>query len=98
MEDALGEKVTAIALTAAGRNRGQNLARNWHLTKVTFLYLNDIVYKLRLALGKDGTRLCLGCCLGGVRRNSRACAFKANPLNQYSRVVNTTGFNLLLLI
>lgn len=59
MEDALGEKATAIALTAAGRNRGKNLVRNGGLTKVTSLYLKDIAYKLRLALGKDGTRLCL---------------------------------------
>ena len=39
MEDALGEKATAIALTAAGRNRGKNLALNWDLTKVTSFYL-----------------------------------------------------------
>ena len=58
MEDVLGEKATAIALTAAGRNRGKNLAKSLGLTEAS-LSLDDIAYKLRLALGEEGTRLCI---------------------------------------
>jgi predicted hydrocarbon binding protein len=58
MEDALGEKATAIALIAAGRSRGKHLAQELGLT-VPNLSLDDIASKLRLALGKDGTRLCI---------------------------------------
>ncbi|BAY11178.1 hydrocarbon-binding protein [Calothrix sp. NIES-2098] len=58
MEEALGEKATAIALTAAGRTRGKHLAQELGLVN-TSLSLDDVVYKLGLALGKDGTRLCI---------------------------------------
>ncbi len=58
MEDALGEKATAIALTSAGRIRGKQLAQELGLIG-TNLALEDVVYKLGLALGKDGTRLCI---------------------------------------
>jgi hypothetical protein len=58
MEDALGEKATAIALIAAGRRRGKNLAQELGLT-IANLSLDDIASKLGFALGKDGTRLCL---------------------------------------
>lgn len=58
MEDALGEKATAIALIAAGRSRGRHLAQELGLTG-TNLSLDDIASKLGFALGKDGTRLCL---------------------------------------
>ena len=58
MEDALGEKATAIALTAAGRSRGKNLVQSLGLTG-TSLSLDDFAYKLRLALGEQGTRLCI---------------------------------------
>jgi len=57
MEDALGEKATAIALIAAGRSRGKHLAQELGL--VANLSLDDIASKLRFALGKDGTRLCI---------------------------------------
>jgi predicted hydrocarbon binding protein len=57
MEDALGDKATAIALTTAGRSRGKKLAQDLGLTSATFS-LDDIANKLKLALGKDGTRLC----------------------------------------
>lgn len=57
MEDALGDKATAIALTAAGRSRGKKLAQDLGLAKATSS-LDDISDKLKLALGKDGTRLC----------------------------------------
>jgi predicted hydrocarbon binding protein len=57
MEDALGEKATAIALIAAGRSRGKNLAQELGL--VANLSLDDIASKLGFALGKDGTRLCI---------------------------------------
>lgn len=58
MEDALGEKATAIALTTAGRSRGKHLAQELGL-QGSSLSLEDISYKLGLALGKDGTRLCI---------------------------------------
>ncbi|MBW4645334.1 MAG: hydrocarbon-binding protein [Goleter apudmare HA4340-LM2] len=57
MEEALGEKATAIALIAAGRSRGKQLAQELGLVGAN-LTLEDIVYKLGLALGKDGTCLC----------------------------------------
>lgn len=58
MEETLGEKTTAIALIAAGRNRGKKLAKELGLAGTT-ISLDDIAYKLRLALGQDGTRLCI---------------------------------------
>ena len=58
IEDALGEKAAAIALTAAGRNRGRHLAQELGLAEPS-LSFEDIAYKLGFALGKDGTRLCI---------------------------------------
>lgn len=58
MEDALGEKTTAIALISAGRSRGKRLAQELGLTDGNSS-LDDIASKLGLAFGKDGTRLCL---------------------------------------
>ncbi len=58
MEDALGEKTTAIALTAAGRSRGKHLAQELNLVRSS-LSLEDITYKLASVLGKEGTRLCI---------------------------------------
>ena len=57
MEDALGDKATAIALTAAGRARGKQLANELGLTGST-MSLQDIAYKLSYALGRNGTCLC----------------------------------------
>jgi hypothetical protein len=56
MEDALGEKATAIALIAAGRARGKNLVNQLGLAGAT-TDLNEIATKLNAAVGKDGTRL-----------------------------------------
>jgi predicted hydrocarbon binding protein len=56
MEDALGEKATAIALIAAGRSRGKNLANELSLAKLNSL--EEVAKKISSALGKDGTRLC----------------------------------------
>jgi predicted hydrocarbon binding protein len=58
MEEALGEKVTAIALISAGRARGKKLAHNLGLEGGS-VSLDDAAYKLGLALGKEGTRLCI---------------------------------------
>ena len=58
MEEALGEKATAIALTAAGRNRGKKLAQELGLVG-TSISLGDAAAKMNHALGKDGTRLCM---------------------------------------
>ncbi len=57
MEDALGDKATAIALTTAGRSRGKKLAQELGLNSTNFS-LDDITDKLKHVLGKDGTRLC----------------------------------------
>ncbi len=58
MEDALGEKATAIALISAGRSRGKHLAKELGLTPSSFS-LDDVTSKVGFALGKDGTRLCI---------------------------------------
>ncbi|MBE9199106.1 MULTISPECIES: hydrocarbon-binding protein [unclassified Nodularia (in: cyanobacteria)] len=56
MEEALGEKATAIALTTAGRARGKKLAEDLGLTSMS---LDDAAAKLKQAFGKDGTCLCI---------------------------------------
>lgn len=58
MEDALGEKATAIALIAAGRTRGKNLTDSLGLAGSN-IPLEDIAFKLDRALGEEGTRLCI---------------------------------------
>ena len=57
MEEALGEKATAIALIAAGRNRGRNLAKELGLTDFNTDW-NLITDKMSFALGINGTKLC----------------------------------------
>lgn len=56
MEDALGEKATAISLIAAGRARGKKLAAELGLVNAS-VSLEDAASKMAHALGKDGTRL-----------------------------------------
>ncbi|HAA32161.1 MAG TPA: hypothetical protein DCE56_36235 [Cyanobacteria bacterium UBA8553] len=59
-EEALGEKAAAIALIAAGRQRGKQLAEELGLTnKVAEVSIEDVQDRVRNALGKDGTRLCV---------------------------------------
>lgn len=58
MEEALGEKATAIALTTAGRARGRKLAEELGLTAGS-ISLDDAADKLKKALGKEGTCLCI---------------------------------------
>jgi hypothetical protein len=55
MEDALGAKATAIALTTAGRTRGRKLATELGLRGCADMSL--AAAKLREALGPEGTRL-----------------------------------------
>lgn len=57
MEEALGEKATAIALIAAGRSRGRNLAKELGLTGVNIGW-DIIADKIGFALGTNGTKLC----------------------------------------
>lgn len=57
MEDALGEKAAAIALIAAGRQRGKNLAKE--LVLESSMSMHEIAAKMRSALGEEGTRLCI---------------------------------------
>lgn len=60
LEDALGEKAAAIALTAAGRKRGRQLAEELLLAaQRDQLSLEALADKLKFALGKEGTRLCV---------------------------------------
>jgi predicted hydrocarbon binding protein len=56
MEEALGEKATAIALIAAGRERGKNLAKELGLSGSTE-DLSVIAAKLNEAVGANGTHL-----------------------------------------
>lgn len=58
MEDALGDKATAIALITAGRARGKQLAESLGLSR-TLESLDQAQVKLSHALGKEGTRLCI---------------------------------------
>lgn len=58
MEEALGEKATAIALTTAGRARGKQIAESLGLSG-SLDSLDIAQTKLSLAVGKDGTRLCI---------------------------------------
>lgn len=57
-EEALGEKAAAIALIAAGRSRGKQLAEQLGLIGKN-MSTEEIVPLLQTALGKDGTRLCI---------------------------------------
>ncbi len=57
MEDALGEKATSIALTAAGRTRGKNLTNSLGLAGSN-IPSEEIASKLDFALGENGTKLC----------------------------------------
>lgn len=60
LEDALGEKAAAIALIAAGRKRGKQIAEELALSgKSTEMSLEDAAQKVNFAVGKDGTRLCI---------------------------------------
>jgi predicted hydrocarbon binding protein len=60
MEDALGEKATAIALTTAGRARGKKLAEQLGLVGLgAMASLEETAKKLQQALGVEGTRLCI---------------------------------------
>jgi predicted hydrocarbon binding protein len=56
MEEALGEKATAIALIAAGRERGKNLAKELGLSGST-QDLSAITTKLNEVIGANGTHL-----------------------------------------
>ena len=58
MEEALGDKATAIALTTAGRARGKKLAEELGLVGSS-MSLDDVATKLNQAIGKEGTRLCI---------------------------------------
>ncbi|MGL5794156.1 MAG: hydrocarbon-binding protein, partial [Waterburya sp.] len=57
MEEALGDKATAIALISAGRSRGKKLVAELGLGG-TNLSLEELANKLDHALGENGTRLC----------------------------------------
>ncbi|HBY77433.1 MAG TPA: hypothetical protein DEG47_10660, partial [Cyanobacteria bacterium UBA11148] len=60
VEEALGEKTAAIALIAAGRQRGKKLAEDLGLAdKGSEFAVEDVIEKVRHTLGKDGTRLCV---------------------------------------
>jgi predicted hydrocarbon binding protein len=59
-EEALGAKAAAIALIAAGRQRGKKLAEELGLTNQgSVMSLEEVAGKIAHALGKDGTRLCI---------------------------------------
>ena len=58
MEEALGEKATAIALTAAGRSRGKQLAKELELANLSNS-LDTVTSKIGDVLGQEGFRLCI---------------------------------------
>ena len=57
VEDTLGEQAAAVALKAAGRQRGADLARSLGFGDMP-LPLNEAQAAMRTALGDQGTRLC----------------------------------------
>lgn len=60
LEEALGEKAASIALIAAGRKRGKQLAEQFGLVNLgTSISYSDLTLKLRYAIGVEGTRLCI---------------------------------------
>lgn len=60
VEEALGEKAAAIAMISAGRQRGKKLAEDLDLVgKGSSMSLEEVTEKARVALGKEGTRLCI---------------------------------------
>lgn len=58
IEAALGEKTAAVAITAAGRQRGKDLVKSLGLSGQATA-LDDAAAKMRAALGPDGTKLCI---------------------------------------
>jgi hypothetical protein len=56
MEEALGEKATAISLIAAGRSRGKKVAKEFGLSACSIDF-DSMVEKLNAAIGVNGTRL-----------------------------------------
>jgi predicted hydrocarbon binding protein len=58
IEEALGEKAAAIALIAAGRVRGRQVATQLSLD-TSNVSLAEVASILNTTLGKDGTRLCI---------------------------------------
>lgn len=60
IEEALGAKAAAIALIAAGRQRGKHLADDLDLTNKSLeISLEEVTKKAAYALGKEGTCLCM---------------------------------------
>jgi len=60
VEEALGAKASAIALVTAGRQYGKQLAEDLGLANTGGeLSLDDVTEKVRHALGREGTRLCI---------------------------------------
>jgi predicted hydrocarbon binding protein len=56
MEEALGEKATAISLIAAGRSRGKKLVKESGLSN-SAIDFDTMATKLNVAVGSEGTRL-----------------------------------------
>lgn len=58
IEDALGARAATIALMAAGRSRGRQLAKEHNLSN-TPGHLDEVASVMSKVLGVNGTRLCL---------------------------------------
>ena len=68
MTDALGDKATGVALTAAGRLYGKKLAVELGFKGAT-QSLEDATKQLRKVVGEEGSRLCIiSHCSGGRHR------------------------------
>lgn len=60
MEEALGESTAAVAMIAAGRQRGKRLAESLDLVgKAGNFSFEEFTQTFRDALGVEGTRLCI---------------------------------------
>ncbi|MGB7248478.1 MAG: hypothetical protein WBC73_06030 [Phormidesmis sp.] len=58
IEDALGEKAAMIALLAAGRGRGKQLAKELSLSSLAGNF-DEVAEVMNKVLGVNGTRLCI---------------------------------------
>ena len=87
MEEALGDKATAIALISAGRTRGKKIVEELGLKDSSYT-LDEVTAKISHALGSDGTRLLV---LDKLETRWRCLSGLHQRDNMFSR--RSTGFS-----